>query len=1259
MKRHKGRTITKAAVITIVMAIVAAFALNWFLTNRLENYLRKYLSDNVSDLTDGFYHFTFDSLSVGFFDGALSIRGIEMYPDSIAFARLKQQDSLPEVFFKVKIAAIDLKGINLTWRLNYRNLEFRSFEIQSPVVSISQKKNIAHTEDEFIPENPPKDLFDIISPYFDEISVRVMNMEKASISYAIEENQRTTAIYALHNADLHTYNFVLNKNSAADTRFMYCDNISFEATDPQTVLWNDHFKIETQHLGFNTRDSLIQVKGAKLIPHDGFWAQRTSTPGNYIDAKIELVEIKGMHFTQKNRKNEFVADSFKINNSQITCFSVNDPGTEKKEGTIKNSPDKETAAWTLYDVISPVLSKVAIKNLAFEQAILEYNAVKNGKTDNYKLQNYDFHANNFLLDSLVTERKQFWHCQDYIIEASGINGRVTSKNYNIALNKMLLNTHEGVFSLKDIRLSKLDSLHNENLNYITGTITSIDINGLELKEGVSATNLNIENPQVELFVVENDKDDNNNKEEQPSAVSKSKNENIWNLFIPYAEYLRIKNININNANVAYHNVRLNDNLALKKFYFYAKDFLVNEHTRRQPDIFFTCSDFGFQFSDFDNILPGKNYRLQIKEAELSHIKKYFVLRDIVLTPQKETWEKVPDIYFSLSTSLIEAQRSFFDNDWTRDSLNLMSLTINSPQLEIIKNRKEEKKEANNNDLVAGFLQQFGIGIININNANISYNDQPNNKQYDIKLAKSVFDSTKLSIKGDLTFNTLLLTDAEVKMKHNLQQSSINLPSAELQGFRYATDDNDRSFLSATSINIPHPLVNVDIMEKGRGDEHHHKENKKNDRPIYDLTSSIASDISIGSFKISDANLSFANNGTPSQNEIGNTNFSLEGLHIDSYNKTMDVTDIRFTSKNLRIPTANGYYTLIIGGVGADSKRQEIVFNDVHLLAKYPKDKFAYIHPKGKDWFDFKVDNITLSGIDIPSYFAKEELHATYLGIHNSALSNFKNQKIDIEHNKMPLIYEMLQHAPLKFTIDSLDVSNFSVKYDELARKGNYPGTILFSEMNGRMKNFTNIISKPNQLMDLHVDGKFMNSGKFNAVWRLPVSKDYDRFLLDVHLSDFPLTDLNQTFTPLASARVNSGYVKDVVIKMDATSEGASSSMLLRYNDLSVSLYKDPDMERPNKFANRLVALLLKKDNPDKGNKEPRQIESTIIRDKYHSTFNYLWQIIQPPLIESVGVSQQKQKMGKRLASFVSKIKSIFYPNRNKKKEEKKEENLPD
>ena len=205
-------------------------------------------------------------------------------------------------------------------------------------------------------------------------------------------------------------------------------------------------------------------------------------------------------------------------------------------------------------------------------------------------------------------------------------------------------------------------------------------------------------------------------------------------------------------------------------------------------------------------------------------------------------------------------------------------------------------------------------------------------------------------------------------------------------------------------------------------------------------------------------------------------------------------------------------------------------------------------------------------------------------------------------------------------------------------------------MNGTFTGFTNIVSRPDQYIVLDADGKLMGKGNFTATWKLPVDSLNDRFLLNAHLDSFDLTALNELLVPLASAEVQSGWVREMAFSTEASSKGATVEMVFLYNGLKDALLKEKNgVLTDKKFLTGLVNRVLKQNNPDKTGKgfnKPRHSSVSIIRDPYHSTYNYLWQILRPPLIESVGMSKKKQDTAKEIMTFFAKVKNFFRGKKN-------------
>ena len=981
----KIRKILKHTVIAILSLVVLFLVLNLFLTGRLERYLKKELIERTAKATDGFYRLSFDKLSISFFKGELRLEGISLEPDSMVFEHLAALDSLPDTYVSTRIEGIDFKGINLVWRWNYRQLHFNTFEIRSPEVRIygSSESNplasglavdtVEHTES--------KTLYEVISPYIDALSVKTLNLENASISYNVEK-QVSPIIYTLNNVSFHAYGFMLDSTSSRSGKLLYCDNFDFVTNQPQTLLVNNDFRLETDSICLSTQDSIIYIQKIQLLPQELLWGETNRKPTNYLEGKVQTVEIQGIHFRREDALNHLSARNFEIQSSDIKVYDLT------REKKLANADaDSLVQALSLYDVISPVLHSISVDQIRIERTSLHYSLALKGQIEDFSIPEFDFHAEGLLIDSLVAPGEELNYFRSIAFEANDIQGIMRARNHRFDIKRLAMNTASGSFHMDSIWLRPL-SVRSRN-DYLSGCIDTVRIDGLAYDKGISADLLMIRSPRLVYY-----KTPSVESSDKGKSTSVNSRVDVENLLNPFLQYLSIRKIQIQNANVT---------LAAKK-----------------------------------------------------------------------------------------------------DSIRFSTPLISLAGIRIFKNS----------------IYQIG-------------------------------------------FDRFDLSDGDFSMSWG----------------------SDTTILR-----------------------------------------------------------------TESQKDI---QLALENVFVDLKKKTFQLGDLQLQTKDIDIPLDNGFYRLKIGDL--DLRKSGLRLDNVHLVSPYSKMEFAYKQPKHQDWFDVKVGNVRLNDVDIPGYFSTKELRVGGLWINDVLLQNLKNRKIPVEPHIVPMIYEGLQKAPVRFKIDTASVANFSVVYEELPVKGDKPGKLYFTDMNGQFSGLTNIVSYPEQFIRLHADGNLMGSGHFTATWQLPVDSLYDRFLLDARLDSLDLLSLNEIVKPLAPAEVVSGWAQDVVFHMDASSRKGRIRLDFPYRKLKVALLKEKDGETTQKgFLSRLANLVLRDNNPahpERKDSKLRKVDMEIVRDPYHSTFNYLWQMLRPALVESVGVSKKEQDAALKVAGFFTKVKRFFGLDKKKDKRE--------
>lgn len=1245
MTKERLIKILRKSLIIIGIAIVIGALANWYLSHRLNNYLNKTLGKTISEATNGFYTFSFDDFSVGLFNGELSIQGVHLKPDSAVFVKWAEMDSLPKTFFKVDIESIDLKGLNLKWRISYRNLDFSLFEVKSPhieIFDIYNSKQYSYKTTKF----NPRDLYETVSPFLDAVTVQEINFEKAFVSYTVEDSVAAT-VYKLKDFYFHADGFRLDKNSASSGKLLYCDNFNFSADTPQTLLYNGQLELNTDNIELNTKDSVIQIDNIKITPHISLSAHGGEVTDDYIEAQIKAIAARGVFFKREDALTYLTTRSFDVLSTDIHYYSVvkEKPQEEKKSKEEKIAKaDSIIQNWSLYGMVSPILHSIGIGQMKIADAKFKYSIQDKKHVDVYNLEKFDFLANNFKIDSTVNLQNRLLRSDGFILNAIGIHGHIPSKNHELNISGISLNTPARKFEITGININPIS--RNTRSDYLTGSVESIIFGGLKYNTGLDADSLEIKNPKIDYSMIDS--------QQQKIGSKKSSNDldqsDVIRLLEPVISHLSVKNIDIKSADLVFNDKMAGSKYKLYDFDFYATDFLIDENTRLNKNYYFSCENFGLNFYNFDNILPDKSHRLIIKKGMISGIPGKIYLKDVQLTPLISA-DNSTDNYISINTALIDINGiDYAFNDKGREKkLKIANFNFESPEIEFIKTGNTHTRDKDStSSSQKQLLQNIDINAVNISNAAFKYSDTTNRDSIETRLGNLYANNLQWSGGNKISAASFTLQKLNADIATSSLNSKFIIDDIKLSGAEWGLQDNKH--MNVSNIEINNPLLEYKMVSKVKVDTGS-VQNSKDERDFYTKLGDVRKKISIGRFKLSNANGEYLytfNDSIVRDQMIKKTNIGFEDLAINTDKKSTKISNFNFETKNVSFPLNNGFYTLKTDDIYINQKDSSLRIDNIHLVPRYPKMEFAYKHPTHKDWFDVSSENVTLSGFDLPAYFSDNTVKARNAKIINTDLNNFKNQQIEIEHNIMPLVYEGLQKSPVKFDINKMDIINFSVYYEELAKKGTFPGKIYFRGMNAKVDGFTNITTRPEQYIDLRTTGIFLDRARFEARWMIPVSPENDKFILQGHVHKFDLKELNQIFVPLAAAEVKSGMAQDALFGMVASSEEAVIDMRFLYNDLEINIYKDVEEEKEKMFLTDLANLVIRNNNPRKKGGEPKiSHQLKVKRDPYHSTFNYFWQVLRPPLVESVGVSKTTQNVASGISGFFRKVKNFFSPGKKK------------
>ncbi len=341
------------------------------------------------------------------------------------------------------------------------------------------------------------------------------------------------------------------------------------------------------------------------------------------------------------------------------------------------------------------------------------------------------------------------------------------------------------------------------------------------------------------------------------------------------------------------------------------------------------------------------------------------------------------------------------------------------------------------------------------------------------------------------------------------------------------------------------------------------------------------------------------------------------------------------------------------------KFNELYFNladssiNIKNFALEPRiSKFDYGPAKGYQttWLKIENDSISIDQVDFLGIINEKTLDAKKINIDGIDLEIYRDKRIAFpEWQRRPLPQVELHNLDFTIQIDTINLNDGYIGYQEHAEKSNTPGEIFFSDLNAKIINVSNDSAhllkypKTNISATTNVFGK----GKITAQFQFDMIDPENIHTYGIEVDPFDLTEFNRILIPNASAQVKSGINERIIMTARANENYSYGEMTFYYNDLKVQLL-NRETETPKGLGNILGSFfantfIIRTNNPK--NLVLRKGDIFFERDEKRAIFNYWTKTFLSGVVSSIGAVNNKKKIRKMQEE---KLKEL---------EEKQNENL--
>lgn len=279
----------------------------------------------------------------------------------------------------------------------------------------------------------------------------------------------------------------------------------------------------------------------------------------------------------------------------------------------------------------------------------------------------------------------------------------------------------------------------------------------------------------------------------------------------------------------------------------------------------------------------------------------------------------------------------------------------------------------------------------------------------------------------------------------------------------------------------------------------------------------------------------------------------------------------------------------------------IEVSDLYLKPLYNKKEYIKHIEYQDDWMDLHAAAITIHSYNFDFESDQPKIAIQHIEADSVALELFRDKSIPRDFSFKPLYSKMLRDLPIDLKVDSVQISNTQLLYEERLPKHEI-GKIDFKDMQVLITDINNVDrEKKTQIL---IDCKFLNSAPLHVEWIFDIHHPQDYFEIKGSLGTVAVEGLNNFMDPMMNVQLR-GTLDAVLFNFYGTNEQAKGEFTMKFHDLKVDILKKADRKKKRKLLSAVTNLFV--------HKKQEEFETHTIsvkRTKYKSFFNYFWLCIE-------------------------------------------------
>jgi|GEM_PF-5416784 len=341
-------------------------------------------------------------------------------------------------------------------------------------------------------------------------------------------------------------------------------------------------------------------------------------------------------------------------------------------------------------------------------------------------------------------------------------------------------------------------------------------------------------------------------------------------------------------------------------------------------------------------------------------------------------------------------------------------------------------------------------------------------------------------------------------------------------------------------------------------------------------------------------------------------------------------DIHLTADSLNIRSDKGIFLTQIGRAEIDKQKRDVILHDLRTRPVIEPDSFFRYKGYQIDYPDLYIPQAEVRDIDFRQLLGLVRFECREVRCTDPSLRLFRDKNYPLNTVKRPdFPQQQIRNVPVPFHIDSLQLENGTISYNEMAKDGKDTGRFVMDHIRIKSFNVTNDVAALalQDSLQLFFEGKAYGKGLLKGVITLYMNDPSGLHRLEGIIGSLQAQLLNSITVPSAMLMIRGGIVHGGSFRFTADEKQSEGTLLLRFERLKIALMETregSDKLKVNKMKTFVANVFLVKENPVPG-KEPVISRISYTRNPSRWVINYWWKSLLSG-IDNIILARKEQMM---------------------------------